>query len=71
MIYGTFVFGYDHDSKDNFDICLDFALRNNFCLANFNPLTPTPSTVLYNRLNSEKRLIYPEWWIDPDYIQGG
>ena len=70
MIYGTFVFGYDHDTIDSFDICLDFALRSKFCIANFNPLTPTPGTRLYGRLKRENRLIFPEWWIDPDYRYG-
>jgi len=70
MIYGTFVFGYDYDTVDSFNICLDFALRSKFCIANFNPLTPTPGTRLYERLKKENRLIYPEWWIDPDYRYG-
>lgn len=70
MIYGTFVFGYDQDTCDSFDICLDFAQRNKLCIANFNPLTPTPGTKLYMRLKKEHRLIYPEWWIDPDYRYG-
>ncbi len=70
MIYGTFVFGYDHDTPDAFDICLDFALKSRFLLANFNPLTPTPGTALYHRLLKEDRLIYPQWWIDPTYRYG-
>jgi radical SAM superfamily enzyme YgiQ (UPF0313 family) len=70
MIYGTFVFGYDHDTVDSFDIALDFALRWNFFLANFNPLTPTPGTPLYDRLRAEGRLIYDPWWLAPDYRYG-
>ena len=70
MIYGTFVFGYDHDTSDAFDVSLDFALKSRFLLANFNPLTPTPGTSLYNRLLKEERLIYPQWWIDPTYRYG-
>lgn len=70
MIYGTFVFGYDNDHPDSFDICLDFALRSRLLLANFNPLTPTPGTALYKRLLKEERLIYPTWWNDPAYRYG-
>lgn len=70
MIYATFVFGYDHDTPDSFDICLDFALRSGFLLANFNPLTPTPGTRLYERLQQERRLIYDRWWLDPDFRYG-
>lgn len=70
MIYATFVFGYDHDTRDSFDICVDFALRSRFFLANFNPLTPTPGTPLYARLKAEGRLLYDRWWLDPDFRYG-
>ena len=70
MVYGTFVFGYDHDTVNSFEISLDFALRNKLFLANFNPLTPTPGTILYERLRREKRLIHDPWWLHPDYRYG-
>ena len=70
MIYGTFVFGYDYDTVDSFKIALDFTLRSKFFLANFNPLTPTPGTPLYNRLRGEGRLLYDPWWLAPDYRYG-
>lgn len=70
MIYGTFIFGYDYDTVDSFDRCLEFALGANFCLANFNPLTPTPGTGLYDRLRRAGRLLYDCWWLDPAYRYG-
>jgi len=70
MIYGTFVFGYDRDTVSSFDVTLEFALRHHFFLANFNPLTPTPGTPLFDRLKREKRLIYDRWWLDPRYRYG-
>ena len=70
MIYGAFVFGYDFDTPDVFDISVDFALRSNFFLANFNPLTPTPGSALYDRLQKQNRLIYENWWLDPSYRYG-
>ena len=70
MICGTFVFGYDYDTVDSFDVTFEFALRSKFCLAHFNPLTPTPGTKLYNRLQTENRLIYRHWWLDPDFRYG-
>jgi radical SAM superfamily enzyme YgiQ (UPF0313 family) len=70
MVYGTFIFGYDHDTVDSFELSLDFALRTKLFLANFNPLAPTPGTTLYERLRQEKRLIYDPWWLHPDYRYG-
>ncbi len=70
MIYGTFVFGYDHDTVDAFDRSVEFALRSNFYLANFNPLTPTPGARLYDRLRAEGRLLHRRWWLAPEYRYG-
>ncbi|MCP4398951.1 MAG: B12-binding domain-containing radical SAM protein [bacterium] len=70
MIYGSFVFGYDHDSPDAFDRSLEFALQQKLCMANFNPLTPFPGTPLYTRLQAEKRLIHEPWWLHEGYQYG-
>lgn len=70
MIYGTFVFGYDRDTVDSFDEAVDFAIRNKFYLANFNPLTPTPGADLYRQLEQEGRLIFDRWWLDPEFRYG-
>jgi radical SAM superfamily enzyme YgiQ (UPF0313 family) len=70
MIYGTFVHGYDTDTKDSFKYNLEFALESKFFLANFNPLTPTPGTNLYKRLSDQKRLLHDPWWLDENYKWG-
>jgi radical SAM superfamily enzyme YgiQ (UPF0313 family) len=70
MIYGSFVFGYDHDTVDTFDRSFEFALRSKFYLANFNPLTPMPGAALYDRMLAEGRLLYDRWWLAPDYRYG-
>lgn len=70
MIYGTFVFGYDHDAPGSFDRTVDFAIESGFLLANFNPLTPTPGTALYRRLQRQGAILYPQWWLDPGYRYG-
>jgi radical SAM superfamily enzyme YgiQ (UPF0313 family) len=70
MLYATFVFGYDEDTPDSFDQTLEFALRSRFFVANFNPLTPTPGTPLYERLKAEGRLLYDRWWLHPDFRYG-
>ncbi|HET6371926.1 MAG TPA: radical SAM protein [Candidatus Polarisedimenticolia bacterium] len=70
MLYGTFVFGYDLDTAASFDRVSDFAQRNRFFLANFNPLTPTPRAPLLDRLRREGRLLVDRWWLDPSYRYG-
>jgi radical SAM superfamily enzyme YgiQ (UPF0313 family) len=70
MIYGSFILGYDHDTPDSFDITVDFAIENKFCLANFSPLTPLPGTRVYSQLQEEGRLLYERWWLDPTYRYG-
>ncbi len=70
MIYGTFVFGYDQDTVASFDEAVEFAIRNKFYLANFNPLTPTPGSDLYTQLDQEQRLIHDRWWLDPNFRYG-
>ena len=69
-IYGTFVFGYDADTRDSIDRTLDFALESRLEIANFNPLTPTPGSALYDRLLGEGRLLRPQWWLEPGYRYG-
>jgi radical SAM superfamily enzyme YgiQ (UPF0313 family) len=69
-LYGTFVFGYDHDTVDSIRRSLDFALEARLDIVNLNPLTPTPDSPLYARLRDEGRLLWREWWIDPGYRYG-
>lgn len=70
MVFGTFVFGYDHDTPEAFDRALEFAMQSKMALAQFNSLIPIPATPLYNRLQAEKRLIYERWWLDDNYRYG-
>ena len=66
-VYGTFVFGYEHDDADSFDRAVDFALQEDMYIAAFNHMTPFPATPLYERLKREERLRYSAWWLDPNY----
>jgi radical SAM superfamily enzyme YgiQ (UPF0313 family) len=69
-IYGTFVFGYDGDTAKTIQDSLDFAMEAKLEIANFNPLTPTPGSPLYERLRHERRLLSPQWWVDSNYRYG-
>ena len=70
MVYGTFVLGYDRDTPATFERVTQFAVEQKLFLANFNPLTPTPGTPLYARLQREGRLIRDPWWLDTSYRYG-
>lgn len=69
-LYGTFVFGYDHDTADSFRQSLQFALDHGLFIAAFNHITPFPGTPLYRRLSEEGRLLYDAWWLDERYRYG-
>lgn len=69
-IYGTFLFGYDHDTEKSIEKAYQFALRHKLFYAAFNHLMPFPGTPLYERLRSEKRLIYEKWWLEENYKFG-
>jgi len=66
-VYGTFIFGYDHDDLSKLEDTVDFAIDHGFFLAAFNHLMPFPGTPLYKRLENEGRLFYDAWWLDQTY----
>ena len=66
-IYGTFIFGYDHDTPETFDSTVRFAQEQGLFIAAFNHITPFPGTPLYRRMQSEGRLLYDAWWLDAQY----
>jgi len=67
FVYGTFIFGYEHDTESSFDQAVDFATEERMYIAAFNHLTPFPGTPLYKRLEREGRLRFKAWWLDPEY----
>ena len=69
-IYATFLFGFDFDNTENFRRTIDFTLKHKFFFAAFNHLLPFPGTPLYERLKTDKRLLYDKWWLKDDYKYG-
>ncbi len=69
-LYGTFIYGYDHDTPKSFDDTLQFCLDEKLFMVAFNHLTPFPGTPLYDRLRDEGRLLFDKWWLDPEYRYG-
>jgi radical SAM superfamily enzyme YgiQ (UPF0313 family) len=55
----NFVFGYDTERQNAYDLTLAFLRENKAPVAYFNILTPHVGTPLYDRMRSEGRLIEP------------
>jgi radical SAM superfamily enzyme YgiQ (UPF0313 family) len=60
-VYGSFIFGYDHDTVDVFDRFLDFANQNRLDGAFLPVLTPFPGTRIHARLEQEGRILSRDW----------
>ncbi len=70
FVYGTFIFGYPHDTPGGFEESVRFAKEETLFLAAFNHLVPFPGTPLYRDLEAKGRLKYPQWWLSGDYRFG-
>ena len=62
-VLGAFVFGFDHEDADVFDRTLEFVMENRLDTVQLRILCPFPGTRLHARLEAEKRLLDPEWWL--------
>jgi radical SAM superfamily enzyme YgiQ (UPF0313 family) len=67
--YVTFILARRRFS-DSLNEVIQFAERHKFYIVAFNHLTPFPGTPLYDRLQSEGRLLFDKWWLDPNYRYG-
>lgn len=55
-VYGSFMLGFDHDTKDVFKETLDFAEANKVDLALFSAVFPIEGSKLYAKLKEENRI---------------
>jgi radical SAM superfamily enzyme YgiQ (UPF0313 family) len=60
-VQGCFTFGMDEDDAGVFDRTARFAVDAKIDLPRFAIVTPFPGTALYNRLNSEGRILTRDW----------
>lgn len=66
--WAAFVVGHDRDTPETLAHQYQFALRNKFTFAAWNILMPYPGTPLYQKLQSQGRLLYDgQWWLHPEY----
>ena len=61
IVYGTFVFGFDHDDETIFEKTLEFTMDAKIDAAGFMILTPYPSTPFYKEFKEEGRLMSESW----------
>jgi len=60
-IYGSFMFGFDQDDENIFDDTYGFIRKSEIDIVYFHILTPFPGTPLYNKYESEKRILTKDW----------
>ena len=60
-VFGSFAFGFDNDEPTVFDNTLQAAYDFGLDGAEFNILTPFPSTRLFHKLNNEGRILTKDW----------
>jgi radical SAM superfamily enzyme YgiQ (UPF0313 family) len=61
MVVAGLIFGLDHDDEGVFERTLRFCERNRIELPSFFLLTPLPGTALFQRMESEGRLLHKDW----------
>ena len=61
LVAGFFIFGLDHDTTDTFDRTLQAIFDWGLDEASFSIITPYPGTRLFERLESEGRIISHDW----------
>ncbi len=66
--WAAFTVGHDEDTLESIKKTCEFAVNNKFTFAAFNILMPYPNTPLYEKMESEGRLLYGgKWWLNENY----
>ncbi len=60
-VVGSFIFGFDNDTKETIAETLNFCIESKLELALFSVLTPFPGTPLHERLDRERRILNRNW----------
>jgi radical SAM superfamily enzyme YgiQ (UPF0313 family) len=61
VVQGTFVFGFDHDTRDVFDRTVDRVHELRIDIPRYSIYTPYPGTRLFQRLEEEGRILSYDW----------
>lgn len=57
MVNGSFVFGLDGDTRETFQLTLDWIVKNKIETVTSHILTPYPGTALYEKLKNQGRIL--------------
>lgn len=69
-IYGTFLFGYPHDSWELMQETVQYAVAQKFFLGAFNHLVPFPGTPLYAEMQQKGLFPQERWWLSDTFRFG-
>jgi len=61
-VNGCFIFGFDSDTSDTFEVANEFISDSNLSEVQITLLTPFPGTTLYDQLKRENRLLQERFW---------
>ena len=61
QVNGSFVLGFDHDRKDVFARTAQWIEENRLECATFHILTPYPATPLFQKMESQGRILHRNW----------
>jgi radical SAM superfamily enzyme YgiQ (UPF0313 family) len=61
QVNGSFVLGFDHDSKDVFARTADWIEENRLECSTFHILTPYPATPLFRQMEAQGRILHRDW----------
>lgn len=61
QVNGSFVVGFDGDTKDSFPQLVEWIEENRMECATFHILTPYPGTPLFRQMEAEGRLLHRNW----------
>ncbi len=60
-VIGCFIFGFDTDTKDSFDLTIKTIKKLGIDVADFCALTPFPGTPVFDQLKKERRILTEDW----------
>ena len=60
-VFGMFVVGSDHDTKETVRQTANFALESQMRMSMITPYTPLPGTRLYHEMDAEGRILTKDW----------